>query len=239
MVFGGDRKDRAERAKVREREREKAPEREERDPDIGFLPDLVRRAVERSIQAVLHSEEGRKNLMNALMPRELIGAVVQQVDHTKRDAVAMIGREMQSFLQTLNVGEELRKILTSVSFEIKTEVRFIPNEDGTLSSEIKASAKPSMQRAGKRKGKGGARGKQAAEGADAKAPGKKPRRKQAPAAGPTPGDMVRAAADGTRETVRAAAAGTRKTMRRVVNRVGEAAADLAEAVGTGGDSRDD
>lgn len=211
MVFGGDRKD-----------RERADGTTE-----GLLPELVRRAVERSVQAILHTEEGRKNVVAALMPRELISTVMNQIDGTKKDAVAMIGREMQSFLQTLNVGEELRKILTSVSFEIKTEVRFIPNEDGTLSSQVTASARPKVvDDKAKRKAKAGKRKAAAAKAAalgTAQREAKPPRKVKAKA---------RATAT---ETVMAAAQGTRKTMRRVVDRIGERAADLAEAVGGGGE----
>lgn len=154
------------------------PDKRESEGLEGFIPEMVRRAVERSVQAVLHSDEGRKNLISALMPRELWHTVAQQIDGTKREAVAMIGREMQQFLSNLNVGAELTKILTSVQFEINTSVRFIPNEDGTLRSEVKASARPVATR---RK-------------ADKDAP-KKPRAKPAPG-------RVQAAAEGTRRTVR-------------------------------------
>jgi hypothetical protein len=108
----------------------------------GFIPELVRKAVERSVKALLQSEEGMRGVVHAVLPRELLSNLTQQVDGAKRDAVAMIGREMQAFLHNLNVGEELSKILTSVQFEIHTSVRFIPNDDGTLRSVVKTSAKP-------------------------------------------------------------------------------------------------
>ena len=117
------------------------PERSQ-DGVEGFIPELVRKAVERSVQTLLQSEEGMRSVVSALMPREVLSNVVQQLDGAKRDAVAAVGREMQTFLQNLNVGEELTKILTSVRFEINTSVRFIPNEDGTLRSEVNTSARP-------------------------------------------------------------------------------------------------
>jgi hypothetical protein len=131
MVFGGDKRDRDGETK----EGGGAA-------DSGFLIDVIRRAVQSGVQAVFSSEEGRRNLVGALMPRELIHTVMQQIDSSKREAVAMVGREMQQFLSNLNVGQELTKILTSVTFEIKTEVRFIPNEDGTLRSDVQSSVRP-------------------------------------------------------------------------------------------------
>lgn len=173
----------------------------------GFIPDLVRRAVERSVQAILHSDEGRKNLVAALMPRELLHTVMQQIDGTKRDAVAMIGREMQQFLQTLNVGAELTKILTSVQFEINTSVRFIPNEDGTLRTEVKASGKPVM--------------------AERKAGAKKPRKRAAPGPATPRRKKAVAQAEKPESRVTAAARGTRRTVRQVVEQLGERAAEMA------------
>ena len=118
-------------------------DREPRDPEEGgFIPEMIRRTVERSVNAVLHSEDERRRFFSSLLPRDFMNNVAAQVDSTKREAVTMIGREMQQFLQTLNVGEELKKILTSVSFEVATTVRFVPNDEGGLKPEIKRTGKP-------------------------------------------------------------------------------------------------
>lgn len=118
-------------------------DREPRDPEEGgFIPEMIRRTVERSVNAVLHSEDERRRFFSSLLPRDFMNNVAAQVDSTKRDAVQMIGREMQQFLQNLNVGDELKKILTSVSFEVATTIRFVPNDEGGLKPEIKRSKKP-------------------------------------------------------------------------------------------------
>ncbi len=129
MVFGGDKRDR---------------DGDGRPGEGGILNDLIRRAVVSGVQAVFSTEDGVRALMGAIVPRELIQTIASQVDATKREAVSMVGREMHNFLENLNVGDEIAKILTSVTFEIRTEVRFVPNEDGTLRSEVKASAKPKV-----------------------------------------------------------------------------------------------
>lgn len=173
--------------------------RDDRESPDGLVPDLIRRAVQSSVQAFISSEEGKKSLVSALMPRELLHSVLQTVDTTKRDAVAMIGREMQTFLANLNVGEELTKILTSVSFEIRTEVRFVPNEDGTLRSEVRSTTEA---RPVKAEAKG--RGRKAA--ASKKKEG---------------------ATAGAGRSVRKAAGGTVDTMRRVVDKLADATIELA------------
>jgi len=193
-------------------------EKKDKDPnqqeESGFIPDLVRRAVERSVQALLNTDEGAKNLVGALMPRELVHSVMQQIDGAKTDAVNMVGREMQAFLQSLNVGDELKKILTSVSFEIATTVRFIPNEDGTLSSDVTTRAKPVVHAKAAKAKKAGAK---------ARKPRKAPVKSAATAAVPQ--------GESTAQRVRNAANGTRKTMQRMVGGMVEAIGERASEIG--------
>ncbi|HMG21525.1 MAG TPA: hypothetical protein VK607_09425, partial [Kofleriaceae bacterium] len=56
-------------------------------------------------------------------------------------------RETREFLANLNVSEEIAKILTTLSFEIKTEIRFIPNSDRFVGAEpdVKASVRLKRQ----------------------------------------------------------------------------------------------
>jgi hypothetical protein len=55
----------------------------------------------------------------------------------------VIARETREFLSNLNLTEEIAKILTTLSFEIKTEVRFIPNSERFTGAEpdVKASVR--------------------------------------------------------------------------------------------------
>jgi hypothetical protein len=40
-----------------------------------------------------------------------------------------VAKELRGFLESVNVSGELQKLLTSLSFEVKTEIRFIPNDE--------------------------------------------------------------------------------------------------------------
>lgn len=141
-------------------------DREPRETEEGgFIPEMIRRTVERSVNAVLHSEDERRRFFSSLLPRDFVNNVAAQVDSTKREAVAMIGREMQTFLQNLNVGEELKKILTSVSFEVSTTVRFVPNEEGGLKPEIKRATKPVVRSTAKKPKKSAAKPRKAKQSA--------------------------------------------------------------------------
>lgn len=139
-----------ERAERQDRERADRAERAERnepEPEVRGergLEGFARRAVEAGVNRMLSTEDGLRAVVDAVMPRELVGRALDQVDAAKSEAVAVVGREMRTFLANLNVGEELAKILTSVSFEVKMQVRFVPNEDGTLRASVRSDG-PQVQ----------------------------------------------------------------------------------------------
>ncbi|HEX6243183.1 MAG TPA: hypothetical protein VFZ61_19855 [Polyangiales bacterium] len=125
-----------------------------------MLPGLIRRGIEKGIEAGMHTferslETGRgttdavrgvlsevklprdvanavgRALTEAKLPRELAGAIFSQLDDTKNDVLRIVAGEVRSFLEATDLAGELKNALTSLSFEIRTEVRFIPNSEGT------------------------------------------------------------------------------------------------------------
>jgi hypothetical protein len=212
-------------------------DKKDRDGDEGgFIPDMVRRAVDRSLQALNTTDDERKKLMSALLPKDLVQSVMQSalqaVDTTKREAVEIVGREMQQFLSSLNLAEELRKVLTSVSFQISTEVRFVPNEDGTLRSEVKARATPKRVTPEGRK-RPASKAKAAAP-PKTRSARKTPAKSAAKAHGPSVVDTTFSSARGAmHDAMQGAVAGTRSRVRQVVDRIAERTADLTEDLAGG------
>lgn len=94
----------------------------------GFVPDAVRRAVVTGVRSFLQTEEGLRSLLGAIVPKEALNYVAQQLDSSKNDVLRIVSRELREFLSHIDLGGEIQKILTSISFEITTQIRFIPNE---------------------------------------------------------------------------------------------------------------
>jgi len=158
----------------------------------SMLPNLIRRGIEKSIEAGLNTfeksiETGRettgavrevfqevkdvkiprevasavgKALSEAKLPREIASAVFGQIDDTKNDVLRIIAREFRDFLQATDIATEIKKALTSLSFEVRTEVRFIPNEAGDgvkadvrARTRVKRNPAPSPRERNLRRGK--------------------------------------------------------------------------------------
>ena len=83
------------------------------------------------------------------LPKEIIGYVFASVDETKNAMVRGVAKEVRDFLEATDMAGEFYKALTSLSFEVKTEIRFIPNDAGGVRPQVRARA---VQKRKRRKG---------------------------------------------------------------------------------------
>lgn len=107
-----------------------------------LVPELVKKTFAAGMGAVFSTEESIRRVASERLP-ELAGYVASSADGAKDKVFEVIARETREFLSNLNVSDEIAKILTTLSFEIKTEVRFIPNSERFTGAEpdVKASVR--------------------------------------------------------------------------------------------------
>ena len=98
---------------------------------------MVRRAISAGSTAILSPEETIRRLVSDFnLPREVATYLLVQASSSKDEVLRVVGQEVRHFLESVNLSGELQKLLTSLSFEIKTEIRFIPN-DAAVKPDIK------------------------------------------------------------------------------------------------------
>jgi hypothetical protein len=107
-----------------------------------LVPELVKKTFAAGLGAVYSTEEGIRRLARDGLP-ELAGYVASSADSAKDKVWEIVARETRDFLSNLNLTDEIAKILTTLSFEIKTEIRFIPNSERLTGAEpdVKASVR--------------------------------------------------------------------------------------------------
>jgi hypothetical protein len=107
-----------------------------------LVPELVKKTFAAGMGAVFSTEENIRKIARESLP-EMAGYIASSADGAKDKVFDVIARETREFLSSLNVSEEIAKILTTLSFEIKTEIRFIPNSDRFVGAEpdVKASVR--------------------------------------------------------------------------------------------------
>ncbi len=116
-----------------------------------LLRETIRRGIEAGIGTLSRTDDALRDLVgdNVKLPKEIVGYVFSQVDETKNALVRVVAREVRDFLEATDIAAELQKALTTLSFEIKTEIRFIPNDAGGVRPDVKAKIAP---RRGKKEG---------------------------------------------------------------------------------------
>lgn len=111
------------------------------------IPELFKRAVERAVESGIDRlSEGPENIRQFVgdlkIPKELLHYLYTQIDETKNGLYRVVAKEVRDVLEQTKFADEITNVLTKLSFEIKTEIRFIPNDaakrDDAPESESKA-----------------------------------------------------------------------------------------------------
>jgi hypothetical protein len=142
----------------RERERERDKDRDrDRDKDglseslrqrlEALVPDLVRRTFTAGMGAVFQTEDSLRKLTKDLSVPNVAGYLGEAADNTKDKVLEIIAREVREFLAHVNLSEEIARLLTTLSFEVKTEIRFIPNSERYTGVEPDVKAAVRVKRA--------------------------------------------------------------------------------------------
>ena len=102
------------------------------------VPEGIKRGFENLVR------DGRlKHMLGDLkLHKEIVAHIMSQVDETKQATLGVISREVRLFLERTNLSDELAKLLTQISFEVKTQVRFVPS-DKALKKEVKTTIESS------------------------------------------------------------------------------------------------
>ena len=156
------RSERETREPPRERDRTDRIDRGEREGDRlsesirarleHLVPELVRKTFTAGLGAVYSTEEGIRKIAKDINLPDVAGYIASSADATKDRVMEVVARETREFLEHINLGEEIAKLLTTLSFEIKTEIRFIPNSDRFIGSEPDVKASVRLKRADEKDG---------------------------------------------------------------------------------------
>lgn len=111
------------------------------------IPDLVKKLLEIGLERLADGPDSVRRAVGELkLPREALNSVLSQLDEGTSGLYRVVAKEVRDFLGQKSVAEELVRVLTALSFEIRTEVRFVPNEArGRPSPDVRS--KVSVRRA--------------------------------------------------------------------------------------------
>jgi hypothetical protein len=104
----------------------------------GFVVDAVRKAVLTGLGAVFLTEEGARKLAREWkLPKEIVGYVVGQAGGAKDEVVRVVNDEVRKFFRSEALRREFLRLLSSMSIEVRAEIRLKPGEGGEIRTDIK------------------------------------------------------------------------------------------------------
>jgi hypothetical protein len=111
------------------------------------VPDLVKRTFYAGLGAVFTTEEGIRKLANEFsLPKDVVAYLINSAQSTKDELFRIVAREIRGFLENVNLSQELAKLLTTLSFEVKMEARFIPNDEAVTGVKPDIKKKVAIKR---------------------------------------------------------------------------------------------
>ena len=111
-----------------------------------IIKEGVKRAVEKGVEQITEGPENLRHYLNEMkMPKEVASFVFAQADDTKTGLYRVVAKEVRDFLEHTNLAEEITRALTTLSFEIKTEIRFIPNDSKADAGDPLKRTKPEVK----------------------------------------------------------------------------------------------
>ncbi len=104
------------------------PERE--GSRSGFVPEFMRKVAVAGLGALFMTEEGIRSLAGQLkLPKEVLGYILGQAEKTKDEVGRVVSEELRRFLQSEKLRDELLKVVSGMTIEVKAQIRLVPHED--------------------------------------------------------------------------------------------------------------
>ncbi len=105
----------------------------------GVISEILKRAMELGVEKAAEAPESLKAFMHELkLPKEIGGYLYGQIEETKNGVLRVVSKEFRDFLEHTNLVAEIRKLLTTVQFEVHTTIRFSPNQAKSNQVELEA-----------------------------------------------------------------------------------------------------
>jgi len=98
----------------------------------GKLGDLLKKVLVTGVSAAFMTEESVRSLLKDVpLPKDIVGGLLENAKTTKTEFVASVKNELKSYLDKIDLGRELDKIVEKYDFEIKATISLKRKKKGT------------------------------------------------------------------------------------------------------------
>jgi len=102
----------------------------------GFVPEFMRKVAVAGLGALFMTEEGLRAMAGQLkLPKEVLGYILGQAEKTKDEVGRVVSEELRRFLQSEKLRDEVLKLLSGMTVEVKAQIRLVPAESNEKKGE--------------------------------------------------------------------------------------------------------
>jgi hypothetical protein len=93
------------------------------------IPEFIKRVIETGVGKIAEGPESVRSFVADLkLPKEVANYLFAQIEETKNGLHRVVAKEIRSYLEQSDLAGDLAKALGRVSIQIKTEIRFMPDD---------------------------------------------------------------------------------------------------------------
>lgn len=102
----------------------------ERDRKSALVKEVARRLFSTGAEAVQLTEDGLRSLVGEVGAREAVKEIIDQVTKGTDTLQSILAGEARKYLDTINIRDEVGKVLANYSIEVNAKINFVPKEKG-------------------------------------------------------------------------------------------------------------
>lgn len=93
-----------------------------RDKD-GKIEGILKKVLSTGVTAAFMTEESVRSLLKDLpLPKDIVGGLLENARNTRTEFVAGVKNELKSYLDKIDIGKEVDKIVEKYDFEVKATI---------------------------------------------------------------------------------------------------------------------
>ena len=104
------------------------------DDTRALLPDLVRRAFALGLSGLFTTEEAFRRALGDTVPRDWVDFAADQGERTRSELAGRIAEELARVIESMDLEEMMRRLLSEHRFEIRAEVSLVQHDASTSRS---------------------------------------------------------------------------------------------------------
>ncbi|MDX2053923.1 MAG: hypothetical protein SFV15_16090 [Polyangiaceae bacterium] len=106
------------------------PEEHERESRVErIVPELLRRMLEAGYEKLSDGPENLRQFVSDLkLPKEALAVLLTQVEDGRHGLYRAVAGEVREFLQRTSLSDEIKRAVSGLTLEIKTEIRVVPKD---------------------------------------------------------------------------------------------------------------